>query len=92
MLPTIVLAGTVLAFLVFTLRRKPRLPPGPAGYPIVGNLFQFPKQTAWLTLAEWAKQYGIALKVRQRVHEQYHFRRHYAYFSTREVYRSPGFT
>ena len=34
------------------------LPPGPPRAPVVGNLFQMPKEHPWLKYAEWAKQYG----------------------------------
>ena len=34
------------------------LPPGPPQAPVVGNLFQMPKERAWLKYAEWAEQYG----------------------------------
>ena len=34
------------------------LPPGPPQAPLVGNLFQMPKERHWLKYAEWAKQYG----------------------------------
>ena len=34
------------------------LPPGPTQAPIVGNVFQMPKERAWLKYSEWAKQYG----------------------------------
>ncbi|KAF8653529.1 hypothetical protein AX16_003913 [Volvariella volvacea WC 439] len=35
-----------------------KLPPGPRGLPLVGNVFDIPKEKPWLTFAEWAKQYG----------------------------------
>lgn len=38
-------------------KTKP-LPPGPSGYPIIGNLFQWPKQKEWQVFTEWAKVYG----------------------------------
>lgn len=34
------------------------LPPGPKGYPIIGNLFDFPIDKPWLTYHEWSKVYG----------------------------------
>ena len=34
------------------------LPPGPPGWPIVGNLFDLPKERAWIVYSRWAKYYG----------------------------------
>jgi len=34
------------------------LPPGPPPVPVVGNIFQIPKERTWVKYAEWAKQYG----------------------------------
>ena len=34
-------------------------PPGPRGLPILGNIFQFPKEKEWLTYAAWAGKYGV---------------------------------
>ncbi|KAJ8699036.1 hypothetical protein PTI98_002193 [Pleurotus ostreatus] len=43
-------------------RRKARLPlpPGPKGYPIVGNLFDKPTEYHWVKYLEWSKQYGAS--------------------------------
>ncbi|KAJ3560891.1 hypothetical protein NP233_g10541 [Leucocoprinus birnbaumii] len=38
-------------------RRLP-LPPGPRGYPIIDNLFDFPFEKPWLVYNEWFKTYG----------------------------------
>ncbi|KDQ34242.1 hypothetical protein PLEOSDRAFT_1100168 [Pleurotus ostreatus PC15] len=40
-------------------RRKARLPlpPGPKGYPIVGNLFDKPTEYHWVKYLEWSKQF-----------------------------------
>ena len=34
------------------------LPPGPKGYPLIGNLFDMPKDKPWLVYDEWRKTYG----------------------------------
>ena len=34
------------------------LPPGPKGYPLIGNLFDMPADKPWLVYDEWRKTYG----------------------------------
>ena len=34
------------------------LPPGPKGYPIIGNLFNMPVHKPWLVYDHWRKTYG----------------------------------
>ena len=34
------------------------LPPGPKGYPLIGNLFDMPVHKPWLVFEEWRKTYG----------------------------------
>ncbi|KAF8997188.1 cytochrome P450 [Cyathus striatus] len=53
----------IFALLLYfiTLRRNPnlaKLPPGPAGVPVLGNLLHLMTGTPWLTFKEWKKQYG----------------------------------
>ena len=42
-------------------RRNPNslpLPPGPKGYPLIGNLFDMPANKPWIVYDEWRKTYG----------------------------------
>ena len=34
------------------------LPPGPKGYPLIGNLFDMPADKPWIVYDEWRKTYG----------------------------------
>ena len=38
--------------------KGPPLPPGPKGYPLIGNLFDIPRDKPWLVYDEWRKTYG----------------------------------
>ncbi|KAF9488920.1 cytochrome P450 [Pleurotus eryngii] len=38
-------------------RARLPLPPGPKGYPIVGNLFDIPSHSQWVKYLEWSKAY-----------------------------------
>jgi hypothetical protein len=58
--------ATLALFLVKSfLSKRPPLPPGPKGLPLLGNLFDMPKSREWLTFAKWGQQYGACLKARR---------------------------
>ena len=47
------------------------LPPGPKGYPLIGNLFDFPIITPWIVYEKWCKTYGEHLKIIWHSHLKY---------------------
>ena len=59
--------------------RKTKLPPGPKGWPIIGNLLDMPKAQQWFTFSEWKKIYGgsaVNSAVRVHVLTTHYLRRH----------------
>jgi len=60
--PYLSLASVIIGCAAFVrLARRPshpRLPPGPRGYPIVGNLFDLYSTQVWKQYSAWGKQYG----------------------------------
>lgn len=52
--------GLALYLLKLWLARRSALPlpPGPKGYPLIGNAYDIPHHYPWLTYAEWAHNYG----------------------------------
>ncbi|KAI0064833.1 cytochrome P450 [Artomyces pyxidatus] len=60
-LDLVALAGALVLVLVINNRRKRHglpYPPGPRGFPIIGNMFDLPNDRFWLTYESWAKVYG----------------------------------
>jgi hypothetical protein len=44
---------------IFSKARKPPLPPGPKGLPLVGNILDMPSEKDWFTFAKWGETYGM---------------------------------
>ncbi|OSX64723.1 hypothetical protein POSPLADRAFT_1135220 [Postia placenta MAD-698-R-SB12] len=51
------LVSSFVLWLDRRLRRFP-MPPGPRGFPIIGNALQMPQEREWVKFTEWAKTYG----------------------------------
>ncbi|KAI0736096.1 cytochrome P450 [Fomitopsis betulina] len=45
------------------LRNHRCLPPGPPGWPVIGNIFDIPKSHEWQTFAEWGKTWGDIMSI-----------------------------
>jgi len=59
--PGTLLCGLALLFFVgwhVYRRKKLPLPPGPKGYPVIGNLFDVPTENIWLVYSTWQKTFG----------------------------------
>lgn len=54
-----VLAAAVIILAMSMKKRRYRLPPGPRGLPIVGNLWDIPESSQWITYRTWGRDYGI---------------------------------
>lgn len=55
----LIVVALLLSFTGLYRWRKIRLPlpPGPKGYPIIGNLFDRPTENQWVKYLEWSKEY-----------------------------------
>jgi hypothetical protein len=53
--------GVYLAKQVFTKKNPAPYPPGPAGWPLIGNVLDIPRIKPCLTFAEWGEKYGECL-------------------------------
>ena len=49
--------GAVLTYLLLRPRRR-QSPPGPPGWPVIGNMLDLPKKESWKVYLDWGKQYS----------------------------------
>ncbi|KAF8891878.1 cytochrome P450 [Infundibulicybe gibba] len=54
----LVVIATTIAYRRWQISRRPPLPPGPKGLPLLGNIRDIPSSRQWLAYTEWAKVYG----------------------------------
>ena len=68
----VVLLAVVVSFLVYTRRRTSALPypPGPKGYPLIGNAFDIPRDVSlWKAAVSMGERHGILLVLPACVHK-----------------------
>lgn len=53
-----IMAALLAASVYVSSRNRRRLPPGPRGWPLLGNALDMPRQKEWLTFTEWKRTYG----------------------------------
>lgn len=51
-------AGVYFVMRVFNKKNPAPYPPGPPGWPLIGNILDMPHTKPWLTFAMWGKKYG----------------------------------
>ncbi|KAG6868405.1 hypothetical protein C0993_003642, partial [Termitomyces sp. T159_Od127] len=53
----------IMSWFFYHTQRGP-FPPGPKGYPVIGNVFDIPSKREWETFTKWGKKYGEICSVR----------------------------
>lgn len=53
----VLLVGLALVAVVSLNRKRRSLPPGPKGVPILGNIFDVPKEFEWLAYDRWSREF-----------------------------------
>ena len=58
------------------------LPPGPKGYPLIGNLFDMAVDQPWIVFGGWRKTYGKNFYHRWSVLHKYKITRYFRWYNT----------
>lgn len=61
--------GVLTVNAYWTKNRSRVLPPGPKGWPIIGNVLDMPATFEWITFHQWAKQFSKCLWTEKSVKE-----------------------
>ncbi|KAF8169134.1 cytochrome P450 [Mycena galopus ATCC 62051] len=59
--PAYVVGVLLLSLVLFSLkpsRNSWKLPPGPKGWPLIGNIYDVPRVASWRAFQQWGKRYG----------------------------------
>lgn len=64
-----ILLTLVILYRYLTTRNSLPRPPGPPGYPVIGNLLDMPSKNSYLTFTEWAKKYSRQWMTSARPHQ-----------------------
>ena len=63
-LTSAVLIAAFFLVLFRSRRSNRKLPPGPPGLPLIGNLLDIPKKQPWVVYRDWARKYGTHAALR----------------------------
>jgi hypothetical protein len=51
----------LLKYFLTARRARTPYPPGPRGFPLIGNLLDLPKQYEWETFTRWGQEFGTCI-------------------------------
>lgn len=54
----VIVAAFIWVLYLYINRSAGPLPPGPKGWPIIGNILDMPACDEWVTFAKWGEAYG----------------------------------